>query len=78
MASIDPGQLSGWFETYGDRLALYARHRRRRHETEHTARWSVWFEPPPDESPDPGQVQAALENLPPDQREIVVLKIGDK
>ncbi|MFA5864248.1 MAG: RNA polymerase sigma factor [Phycisphaerae bacterium] len=123
MASIDPTQLSNWFQAYSDRLALYARQwldaaladdvvqdvflrmvslrtqpsnipawlfrsvrnasltqirsrkRRRLHEEQRTTQQPAWFEPQPDEPISSGNVQSALELLPHEQREIVILKI---
>ncbi len=57
---------------------LRARQRRLRHETLRTAQGPAWFDPQPDEPLYPGQVQTALETLPQEQREIVVLKIWGK
>jgi RNA polymerase sigma factor (sigma-70 family) len=126
MIPTDPTQLSTWFATYSDRLALYARQwldmglaedvvqevflrmasekttpanvpawlfrsvrnaaitqlrarqRRRQHEGNRMAQGPTWFDPKPDESLDPALVQRALEGLPQEQREIVVLKIWGK
>lgn len=83
MASLEsvPSNVPAWLFRSVRNAAitqLRARHRRQRHEELRTAQKPAWFTSQPEDGLDPGQVQAALEGLPEEQREIVVLKIWGK
>jgi RNA polymerase sigma-70 factor (ECF subfamily) len=74
----EPANAKAWlFRSVRNEAISKIRSRRRRqnHEARRAANQPTWFEPRPDELVDAATAQSAVESLPAEQREVVILRL---